>query len=137
MKEKFLRFLTRSGEKTLHREIQRGLVKLQEVYLQRRKPKVVTVVDVENEKVETFTDVKLDLEKNYSFLMEEVAQFPGNAAFKEGLKCLGGSELGKFNESWRLQQIAEGKISVQRVELIHEQTKLILEAIVSSTRIED
>ncbi|OVA19481.1 Protein of unknown function DUF573 [Macleaya cordata] len=92
------------------------------------------LADVENEEFQTLPVVSVDLEKNYSFLMEEVAQFHGNALFKEGLKCLDGSELGRFNERWRLQQIAEAEISAQRAELIHEQTKLILEAVASSSQ---
>ncbi|KAI3908284.1 hypothetical protein MKX01_027306 [Papaver californicum] len=75
---------------------------------------------------------KIDLANNYSFLMEELNQLPRKSFMKQGLKCLGRAELGMLDENWRLQQIEEAQLSLQRNALIHEQTKMILEAIAAS-----
>ncbi|KAI3997190.1 hypothetical protein MKX01_009034 [Papaver californicum] len=75
---------------------------------------------------------KIDLANNYSFLMEELNQLPMNSFMKQGLKCLGRAELRMLDENWRLQQIEEAQLSLQRNALIYEQTKMILEAIAVS-----
>ncbi|KAI3884659.1 hypothetical protein MKX03_037072, partial [Papaver bracteatum] len=78
--------------------------------------------------------VKIDLASNYSYLMEEMNRLPGNSIMKHGVKCLDRAELGRFNQNWRLLQIEEAQLSLRRSAMIHEQTKLILEAIAAASK---
>ncbi|KAF8403157.1 hypothetical protein HHK36_011254 [Tetracentron sinense] len=77
--------------------------------------------------------VELALEK-FSIFKEEMSWLPCNAVLREGLQCLDEAKLSRLNEQWRFQQIAEAEVLAKRVELIQEQTKLFLGAIVSSSR---
>ncbi|KAI3846703.1 hypothetical protein MKW92_001781 [Papaver armeniacum] len=78
--------------------------------------------------------VKIDLASNYSYLMEEMNRLPGNSIMKHGVKCLDRAELGRFNQNWRLLQIEEAQLSLRRNAMIHEQTKLILEAVAAASK---
>ncbi|KAK9279042.1 hypothetical protein L1049_012717 [Liquidambar formosana] len=65
-------------------------------------------------------------------LMGEISWLPENEVWREGLRCLESAELKGLNEKWILQQMEEAEVLAKMAELVHEQTKLILEAVVTS-----
>ncbi|KAK9126558.1 hypothetical protein Scep_015404 [Stephania cephalantha] len=70
-----------------------------------------------------------DLREEFPFLMEGVDRLGRRVAMVEGLKALGRSELHRFNEKWRDQQIQEAKLATMKVELLRDAKVLILEAL--------
>lgn len=76
----------------------------------------------------------VSLEDFPALVSEFSRSFPENNVWKDGLSCLGKEKLREMNDKWMLLRIEEAKLMAKRADLVSEQTRLAMEAVVSSSK---